>query len=49
MADMRVSVAPEISVKSRSFPTVPAVRRKEELDGDGGWMQPLSWQTINYF
>lgn len=36
-------------VKSRSFPSVPVVRRKEELDRDGGWMQPLSWQTINYF
>lgn len=38
-----------ISVKSRSFPTVPVVRRKDELDRDGGWMQPSSWQTINYF
>lgn len=35
------------SVKSRSCPTVAVAGRKEELDGDDGWMLPLSWLNIN--
>lgn len=51
MADMLVSNAHRSTYqfKTRSFPTVTVAERKEERDGDGGWMRALSWPHTNYY